>query len=53
MRDRILYGLIVFALLFFGISVALGELTFAERTRISMNFGLAAIQMSAVILSIF
>ena len=53
MRDRILYGLIVFVLLFFGISTAMGELTYTERVRISINFGLAAMQLSAVILSIF
>ncbi len=52
-RDRILYGLLVFALLLMGVSLALGELSFAEQTRISANFGLSGIQLSAVILSIF
>ncbi len=53
LRDRILYGLLVFALLLIGVSLALGELSFAEQTRISANFGLTGIHLSAVILSIF
>lgn len=52
-RDRILYGLIVFALLLVGVSLAMGQLSFSERVRISANFGLASIQISAVILAIF
>ena len=53
MRDRILYGLVVFALAIMGVSLALGQLSFAEQTRISINFGFAAMQLSVVILSIF
>lgn len=52
-RDRILYGLVVFALLLIGFSLALGELSFAEQTRISLDFGLSGIQLSAVILAVF
>lgn len=52
-RDRILYGLIVFALLLIGLSLALGQLSFAEQTRISANFGLTAIHISAVMIAIF
>lgn len=52
-RDRILYGIVVFALLLIGVSVVLGELSFAEQARISANFGFAGIQMAAAILSIF
>lgn len=52
-RDRILYGLIVFALLIVGMSLALGQLSFTEQSRISANFGFAGIHISAVILSIF
>lgn len=52
-RDRILYGILVFALLLIGVSVVLGELSFAEQARISADFGFAGIQMSAVILAIF
>lgn len=53
MRDRILYGLVVFAILLIGFSLALGQLSFAEQSRISANFGLTAIHISCVILAIF
>lgn len=52
-RDRILYGIIVFGVLLIGLSLALGQLSFAERVRITTSFGLTAIQLSAVVLSIF
>ena len=52
-RDRILYGIFIFAFLLFGLSIALGQLSFAEQSRIVANFGFAAIQMSAVVLSVF
>src|SRR4051812_6925954 len=52
-RDRILYGLHIFAILLIGFSLVLGELSFAEQTRISINFGLAGIHLSAITLSIF
>lgn len=52
-RDRILYGLILFALLLIGLSLALGQLSFAEQARISANFGLSAIHLCAVVLAIF
>ncbi|MCB0421430.1 MAG: ABC transporter permease subunit [Bdellovibrionales bacterium] len=52
-RDRILYGLIIFALLLIGLSLILGQLSFSEQMRISLDFGFAAIHISAVILSIF
>lgn len=53
MRDRILYGILVFALLLIGISVVLGELSFAEQARISADFGFTGIQLSACILAVF
>lgn len=53
MRDRILYGLVVFALLMMGFSLILGQLSFTEQARISGNFGLSAIQLSACVLAIF
>jgi len=53
MRDRILYGIVVFALLLIGLSIALGALSFAEQARISADFGFAGIQLSAVVLAIF
>jgi Cu-processing system permease protein len=52
-RDRILYGIVVFALLLIGLSLALGQLSFAEQARISADFGFTGIQMSASILAIF
>lgn len=52
-RDRILYALILFAVLLIGLSLALGQLSFAEQARISANFGLGAIHLCAVILAIF
>lgn len=52
-RDRILYGLLVFAVLLIGLSMALGQLTYAEQTRITIDFGFTAIHLSAAILSIF
>ncbi len=53
LRDRILYGLVIFALLLIGFSLALGQLSFDEQSRISLDFGMTGIQLSAVILSIF
>jgi ABC-type transport system involved in multi-copper enzyme maturation permease subunit len=52
-RDRILYGIVVFALLLIGFSLALGELSFTEQARISADFGFAGIQLSAGVLAIF
>jgi ABC-type transport system involved in multi-copper enzyme maturation permease subunit len=52
-RDRILYGIVVFALLLIGLSIALGQLSYAEQARISADFGFTGIQMSAAILAIF
>lgn len=52
-RDRILYGIVVFAFLLFGLSLALGQLSFAEQARISADFGFTGIQLSAAILAIF
>ena len=52
-RDRILYGLLVFAVLLMGLSLALGTLSFREQARITADFGLMGVHLSAVILSIF
>ena len=52
-RDRILYALLLFAVLLIGLSLALGQLSFAEQARISANFGLSAIHLAAVTLAIF
>ncbi|RME18079.1 MAG: hypothetical protein D6797_01155 [Bdellovibrio sp.] len=52
-RDRILYGLLIFALLLIGFSLALGQLSFTEQVRISANFGFLGIHLSTVMLAIF
>lgn len=52
-RDRILYGIVVFAVLLFGLSLVLGQLTFAEQSRISADFGFSAIQLSAAVMAVF
>jgi Cu-processing system permease protein len=52
-RDRVLYGLIIFALLLIGVSLALGQLSFQEQARISANFGLTGIHLSSIALAIF
>ncbi len=52
-RDRILYALVLFAFLLIGLSLALGQLSFAEQARISANFGMSAIHLCAVALAVF
>jgi len=52
-RDRILYGIFIFGILFIFMSLLLGNLSFAETARIVTNLGLAAAQLTAVIVSIF
>ncbi len=52
-RDRILYGLIVFAILLIGLSLILGELSYVEQARISADFGFVAINISAIIIAVF
>ncbi len=52
-RDRILYGLLVFAVILLGLSLAMGQLSFTEQARISVDFGFAAMSLSAIIISIF
>ncbi len=52
-RDRILYGILVSAILLILLSLALGQLSFAEQTRIASNFGFTAIHLGAMIVSIF
>ncbi|MDX9731800.1 MAG: ABC transporter permease [Bdellovibrionales bacterium] len=52
-RDRILYGLIVFALMLLFLSLALGQLTFDENIRLSANFGFTGIHIAIVVLAVF
>jgi len=52
-RDRILYNLLIFAVLIIGLSAVLSTLTFGEQVRIIINFGLAAINIFGVMMAIF
>lgn len=52
-RDKILYNLVLFAVLLIGASVLLGTLTIGEQARIVNDLGLAAINLVAVIIAIF
>jgi len=52
-RDKILYNLVLFAVLLIGTSTLLGTLTIGEQARIVNDLGLAAINLVAVIIAIF
>ncbi len=52
-RDRILYNLLIFAVLIIGLSAVLSTLTFGEQVRIIINIGLAAINIFGVMMAIF
>ena len=52
-RDKILYNLVLFAILLIVASVLLGTLTIGEQSRIVNDLGLAAINLVAVIVAIF
>ncbi|BFU94023.1 MAG: putative ABC transport system, permease component [Nitrospira sp.] len=52
-RDKILYNLVLFALLLIGTSVLLGTLTIGEQARIVNDLGLAAINVVSVVIAIF
>ncbi len=52
-RDRILYNLLVFAVLMIGLSVVLGKLSIAEKERITLDAGLSAISIFGVLIAIF
>jgi Cu-processing system permease protein len=52
-RDRVLYGLIVFAVMLLFLSLALGQLSFDENIRLSANFGFTGIHIAVVVLAIF
>ena len=52
-RDKILYNLLVFAVLMIGLSIALGEMSISEQERITMDVGLSSISIFGVFMSIF
>jgi ABC-type transport system involved in multi-copper enzyme maturation permease subunit len=53
LRDRILYHLLIFALLLIGFSVLLGDFAIAEQNKIVTDLGLAAINVVGVIIAAF
>lgn len=53
LRDKILYNLILFAVVLIGLSVLLADLTIMEHHRMIKDMGLAAINLVGLIISIF
>jgi Cu-processing system permease protein len=47
-RDKVLYGIVVFAILLIGASMALGQLTAGQEVKIIKDLGLAAISIGLV-----
>lgn len=52
-RDRILYGLLAFALLLIGTSVALADLSIGQQQRLVKDIGLGAISLIGVLMAVF
>jgi ABC-type transport system involved in multi-copper enzyme maturation permease subunit len=52
-RDRVLYNLIIFALLMIGASLLLGQITIAVQRQLLINLGLTAISIFGVLIAIF
>lgn len=52
-RDRVLYGLIVFAAFMLLLSLVFGQLSFAEQLRITVNMGLTSIHLCGCVFAIF
>jgi len=52
-RDKILYNLLIFALLLIGGSILLATLTLGEQSKIIMDFGLASINLFGILIAIF
>src|SRR3989338_10917471 len=52
-RDKILYGIIIFALIFIGSSVVISSLSLEEDIFVIRNFGLAGIYVFGLIITIF
>ncbi|MEO8045882.1 MAG: ABC transporter permease subunit [Nitrospirota bacterium] len=53
LRDKILYNLLLFAGMLIGLSVLLADLTIMEHHKIVADMGLAAINLTGVIIAIF
>jgi len=52
-RDKILYNLLIFALILIGGSILLATLTIGEQSKIIIDFGLASINLFGVLIAIF
>jgi ABC-type transport system involved in multi-copper enzyme maturation permease subunit len=52
-RDKILYNLLIFALLLIGGSILLATLSIGEQSKIIMDFGLASINLFGILIAIF
>jgi len=52
-RDKILYNLLIFALLLIGGSILLATLSIGEQAKIIMDFGLASINLFGILIAIF
>ncbi|TKB76780.1 MAG: ABC transporter permease, partial [Nitrospira sp.] len=53
LRDKILYNLLLFAVLLIGASMVLGDLAIMEKKKIVLDLGLAAINLVGVVIAIF
>ncbi len=53
LRDKILYNLLIFALILIILSVSLAELTIGEQLKIVTDFGLASISIFGTLMAIF
>ena len=53
LRDKILYNLLLFSVLLFGVSVLLADLSIMEHRKIVTDMGLAAINLIGIIIAIF
>jgi len=52
-RDRIYYVVFFFALFLVALTYFIGQLTYRDEVKITMDLGLAAINLSGVLISIF
>lgn len=52
-RDRVLYNLLVFAVLLIGLSVVVGKLSLEEQERITIDVGLSSISVFGVLMAVF
>jgi Cu-processing system permease protein len=53
LRDKILYNLVLFAILLIGASILLADLTIMEHRKIITDMGLAIINVAGVVIAIF